>query len=77
MSLQTRLAALERRHGPTEPQIIKIHGGLDPFDDTRALIGADTLHRDPAEPFPAFHARALAAAKVAGEPFAIIGGLPV
>ena len=76
MSLKDRIASLEQRRTPPEPQIVTMRGGLSEFDDTQATIGDATIERDPAEPFPAFQTRALAAAKAAGEPFAIIGGLP-
>ena len=74
--LKKRIATLEQRRMPSEPQILIVRGGLCEFDDTQATIGGATIERDPAEPFPAFQARALATAKVAGESFAIIGGLP-
>ena len=76
MSLRDRIAALEQRRLPSVPEIIIIRGGLCEFDDTHAQVGNETMHRDPAEPFQAFQARALAAAKAAGESFALIGGLP-
>jgi len=74
--LKKRLAMIEQRRMPSEPQIIIIRGGLCDCDDTRATIGDATIERDPAEPFPAFQARALAQAKAAGEGFVTIGGLP-
>jgi len=74
--LKKRLAMIEQRRTPSEPQIIIIRGGLCEFDDTRATIGGATIERDTAEPFPAFQARAIATAKAAGEGFVTIGGLP-
>jgi hypothetical protein len=76
MNLKDRIATLEQRHTPPNPEIILITGGLGAFDDTRAEVGADRMHRDTAEPFPAFKARAFAQAKATGAGFVIIGGLP-
>jgi len=76
MNLRSRLIALEHRRLPSEPQIITVRGGLCEFNDTLARIGHETLHRELAEPFETFQARALDVAKRSGEQFTIIGGLP-
>jgi hypothetical protein len=73
--LSERLSKIERQRPSTEPQVIIISGGLCALDDTHACVGGGTIERDRAEPFPAFQARTLAAAKAAGEAFVVIGGL--
>lgn len=78
-AIERRLAAAERRLNPLVPPIkeIMILGGLPgSHDPTFATAGDLRWERAPAELFPAFRARAVAAATAAGEPFVVMGGLP-
>jgi hypothetical protein len=58
------------------PELIHIHGGVGGSDPAFATVGTAILGRRPDEPLAAFKARALEFAAAAGEPFAVIGGLP-
>jgi hypothetical protein len=67
---------LARRRSGNDPLIITIKGGLSDMEPTEAKFGETVLLRQPAEPVPAFEARAHAAAKQAGADAVLIGGLP-
>ncbi|WP_158927076.1 hypothetical protein [Acidisphaera sp. S103] len=58
-------------------QVIRILGGFREGYQDHATVVGETLTCGDAEPFPAFQARAVAAAKAAGEAFVVIGGFPV
>jgi hypothetical protein len=74
--LNDRLARIEQQRGPTDTQVIFIHGGVHSDVAGHAIVAGETLTRADTEPFPAFQARALAVGKATREAFVVIGGLP-
>ena len=77
-SHRRRIAALERRLAPAnpEPTLIRITGGLPDSEPMGATVGGQQLEREADETLRAFEARVLDAAKAAGQQFVIVGGLP-
>jgi hypothetical protein len=75
MTLKRRIAAAERAVLPAAPQLIRVRGGPDYDKPTHATVGGQELRRRPDETLAAFEARALMAAKAAGEKFVVVGGL--
>jgi len=77
MTLAHRLAALERRSSPSDPELIIVHGGVPGSRGaTTTTIGGQNLQCGEEEPIGAFHKRCIAAAREAGQAFVILGGLP-
>ena len=77
-SIERRLAAIERQMTPPAPTILEIviRGGLTPGVAPIASFGSNRWEAAPDELFEAFRARAVAAARAAGERSLIFGGLP-
>jgi hypothetical protein len=78
MSHRTRIAALERRLAPAnpEPTLIRITGGLPDADPAHTTVGGQQLEREADETLGAFEARVLATARAVGQQFVVVGGLP-
>ncbi len=77
-SHRRRIAALERRLAPAnpEPTLIRITGGLPDSEPMGATVGGQQLEREADETLRAFEARVLATARAVGQQFVIVGGLP-
>lgn len=76
MSLNTRLAALERRGNPADPEVIIIEGALPDTEPAQAVAGGQVIDRLDGETLDGFAARAWAMARAAGEQVVVVGGLP-
>jgi hypothetical protein len=75
-NLETRIAALERNwQRNSGVKVVVIRGGLHDGDPTYGNAGELRFQRADDETFPAFQARAVAAAVAAGKGLVIIGGL--
>ncbi len=76
MSHRRRIAALERRLAPAnpEPTLIRITGGLPDSEPMGATVGGQEFEREVDETLRAFEARVLDAAKAAGQQIVVVGG---